>query len=273
MRQIIRILLLSACLAILAVLFPKCVKYPEKDWVKIVTDMKDTKESWYLEYDYKGRLAQYGETPIDYLDDQIVVGEMGWISQKEKLIEATYDLSDGKIVRCVSRNLINIDSVWVEVKKHIHYRWEKDTLFMDSQFYSAKDNRLLRTVAARYVYDSQHRLTDVMSRYIHSEGDESACHSYFYYNNNLNYESNLNMQAFYADCEGLDTYFFFLLNESPTHATRALPNYIRHCVNHGKATYVAEALYRMEGEQPVRMEIISEEIKLKARFEFVYYDE
>ena len=123
-----------------------------------------------------------------------------------------------------------------------------------------------------------------MSRYIHSEGDESACHSYFYYNNNLNYESNLNMQAFYADCEGLDTYFFFLLNESPTHATRALlgfggnesfalPNYIRHCVNHGKATYVAEALYRMEGEQPVRMEIISEEIKLKARFEFVYYDE
>lgn len=271
MKKIIRTILLGASLIGISLSFSKCVEYPENDWVRIVTDLKEIKESWYLEYDYKGRLVQYGETPIQYAKNKIVVGEMDWISKKEKLLEATYYLSKGRIVRCISKNMIDIDSIRMEVTKQVYYRWKEDTLFMDTQFFRVGDNRLLRTANACYIYDKQYRLTDIMSQYTDSKGKESACHSYFYYDSNLYYTSNLDMQAFYADSEGLDTYFFFLLDMKCKKENRALPNYIRHCVNHGKATYVAEALYRMEGEQPVHMEIISDEIKLKSRFDFSYY--
>ena len=52
---------------------------------------------------------------------------------------------------------------------------------------------------------------------------------------------------------------------------KQLPDYIRHCVNQGKATYEADATYLFEQEHPIMMEIVSDHLELKSRLELNYY--
>ena len=147
-------------------------------------------------------------------------------------------------------------------KCHTNY-----TLFVLSNYYVEGVENPVRQVEAKYAFDTHNRLTDVISTYSDGGGNHK-CHCYYEYNANIHYDSNLNLQAFVVEREGLDTFFYLLLNLGNRKTQGALPEHIRHCVNQGKAVYVADGLYCLEGDIPTRAEVISLQAELKARFEF-----
>lgn len=252
-----------------------CVNYPQETWIVNVADMKsDTEEEWKLEYDYKGRLVRYGETTLSYEGNRISVGNMEWNCKKEKQFSAVFYRTDGEVDRSESYCLLESNGIGLEAHKETNYYWEKDTLFMYSRYEKVNGNALLRTVKVSYIFDEEHRLVEIISRYYNESGEEaSSCHSYLDYDSPISFVSNLNLMAYIADREELDTFLFLLLYMNQDFETNILPNQIRHCVNRGESTYIADCLYRMVGEKLVRMEIVSKQIELKERLDFQYYEE
>ena len=245
-----------------------CTRPTDEVYLSKVVDLKgESKQTWELKYDDKGRLVQYGNTPIHYGSEKITVGKMDWNFKGGGMYHADFYLERGQVSRCKSVCLLELPSGRVEALKHTYFHYAKDTLYIDSDYY-LPDRRLVRSLHAQYIYDKKNRLTEVISVCKDEKGEESACHSYYGYNTNIHYTSNLNLQAYIVDREGLDTFFFFLLNLGCKEPCGALPNHIRHCVNHGKATYVADGLYRLDGDVPVKAEVVSDQLELKARFEF-----
>ena len=263
--------LVAVMLAALVIGMWDCVTYPDNTWLVEVTDKKSGIEDWELEYDYKGRLVRYGNMPITYARGSVLIHFVRDDEPQDGMISAFFRLCDGRACKSEVRCLVEKDSTEVKAHKITEYEWHGDTLVMSSVWRSAENGCLLRKSEARYVYDTENRLTEAITSSTDAEGKEASCHSYYEYGNNIRYTANLNLQAFFVDREGWDAFFFFLLNMSGRPQAFALPNRIRHCVNHGDAMYIADGLYRLEGERPVRLEIISEEAKLKARYEFGYY--
>lgn len=270
-RMIYKKTLMATVVATLSIMAPNCINYPKNDWIMEVSDKKRDWDSWDLEYDYKGRLIRYGDTPVTYGQNLVTIGTIRGDEAGKTMYSATFEFSKGRALRSKSYYYWDIDSILTEVYKQTEYEWKGDTLVMSSVYRSIKNETLLRKAVAQYVFDTDNRLMEVLTTWL-DDGKESACHSYFGYGNNIHYVANLNLQAYFVDKDDWDTFFFFLLDMSGREKSTALPIRIRHCVNHGKATYEAEGLYRLEGECPVMMEIISDEIQLKARYEFKYYD-
>lgn len=255
-------------------LLDSCVNYPQETWVVNVTDMKSNIEKgWDLVYDYKGRLTRYGGTSICYDDNKIIVGKMEWDCKKEKQFSAIFRCSDDKVNSSESFCILDLNGDMLKVHKKTDYFWKEDTLFINSYYKTLDDEQLLRTIKAYYLFDEQHRLTEIISRYYNEvELEISSCHSYLEYNSPIAYEANLNLLAYIVDREELDTFLFFLLYMNQNYKSNILPSQIRHCVNRGESTYVADCLYRMSGERLVRMEIVSEYVELKERIDFRYYE-
>lgn len=241
--------------------------------LKKVKDMKgDERHEWNLDYDASRRLVKYGDTPISYEKETIRIGGMEWESKGDKMYHATFYLNRDGEYESESRCRLVVGGNEVDACKQTSYRNVPDTLFVISRYYVEGLEKPVRQVEAEYVYDAENRLTEIISVYSDGGGKETgACHCYYGYNANIRYESNLNLQAFLVDREGLDTFFYLLLNLGKREACGALPNQIRHCVNRGKATYVADGLYRLDGNTPVKAEVISLQTELKARFEFEHH--
>ena len=253
-------------------LLHSCVEYPTNTWVEEVKNMTlEITEEWNLEYDYKGRLIRYGNVPIQYAKNRIDIGTMDSDGKKEKMYSAVFLFSEEK--GWYSECRIRMDSIVSDVVKRTEYFVKGDTLVMNSVYQNIKDSSFVRNSLNQYVYDTKGRLIDVIYHIVNMKGEKTACHSFFDYKCNIGCESNLNLQAYWIDCIDWDTFFFFLLNLCPHEGNKALPNGIRHCVNHGKAMYEADGLYRLDGERLVRMEIVSNDVKLKARYEFAYFAE
>lgn len=247
-----------------------CFPSSEEVCLKKVMDMKgDEKHVWNLEYDASKRLVRYGNTPISYEKRKIRIGGMEWESKGDRMYHATFFLNRNGEHESESRCRLVVGGSEVDTWKKTSYRNTPDTLFVVSRYYVEGIENPLRQVEAKYVYDAENCLTEIISVYSDGGGKETgACHCYYGYNANIRYESNLNLQAFLVDREGLDTFFYLLLNLGKREACGALPNQIRHCVNRGKATYVADGLYRLDGNTPVKAEVISLQTELKERFEF-----
>jgi hypothetical protein len=249
-----------------------CVEYPDDNWLVEVRDLNSVNEmSWDLEYDYKGRLSKYGTTPILYEDNRIVVGGITTIDSGEQYLKTEYWLENGCVYKSVSYGLMLIDFVMKEFAKEVSYHESQDTVFINSVYRNMLNDSVLRITSVQYIYDKERKLVEVMSRYLNHRGEESACHSYFEYSKNIRYDSNLNLHAYLIDRDGPDVFFYFLLDMNDKKDKKQLPDYIRHCVNQGKATYEADATYLFEQEHPIMMEIVSDHLELKSRLELNYY--
>ena len=261
----------KVCLALLLLpmvgVMDGCWNSDEKVCLSKVTDMKGNgNHVWNLEYDDSRRLVKYGNTPISYENNQITVGEMDWEPRGEHMYGATFHLKNGTLESEAQCRLMVKDEM-VDAWKKTSYRETPDTLFVLSNYYVEGVENPVRQVEAKYAFDTHNRLTDVISTYSDGGGNHK-CHCYYEYNANIHYDSNLNLQAFVVEREGLDTFFYLLLNLGNRKTQGALPEHIRHCVNQGKAVYVADGLYCLEGDIPTRAEVISLQAELKARFEF-----
>lgn len=247
-----------------------CSPSREENCLKKVMDMKGNENHvWELEYDESGRLVRYGDTPISYGRGKITIGGMEWKSKGDRMYHALFHLNRNGVCESESHCRWVVDGKEVDARKQTTYRNEPDTLFIHSRYYVEGVEKPVRQVEAKYVYDEENRLAEILSVYSDGEGKETgACHCYYGYHANIRHESNLNLRAYFVDTEGLDTFFYLLLNLGKREVCGALPNHIRHCVNRGKATYEADGLYRLVGNIPDRAEVISSQTELKARFEF-----
>ena len=260
------------CLALLLLpvveVLDGCWGAEEKVCLTKVTDLKgERKHEWNLEYDDARRLVKYGDTPISYGKDEITIGEMDWKSKGERMYRATFRMKKKGVHESESQCLWMVNGESVDARKMTTFRDTPDTLFVVSSYYVEGIDNPIRRVEAKYVYDDRNRLTEIISAYSDG-GEDRKCHCFYEYNANIHYDSNLNLQAFLVDREGLDTFFYLLLNLGNRKTNVALPEHIRHCVNQGKAMYVADGLYRLEGDYPSKAEVISMQTELKARFEF-----
>lgn len=253
--------------------FCACVGESKDTYLMKVTDLQgDLKQVWSLKYDAANRLVGYGDTPVGYEQGKIVVGELDWKYKDECMHDVTYYIKDGKVKSSESHCVMETDRGKVEALKKTFYQSEKDTLFVSSYYYVETDFCPVRRVEAKYVYDNRNRLTEILSVYYDEDSEESgACHCYYGYGANIRYVSNLNLLAYVVDREGLDTFFYLLLNLENRKTDGSLPDQIRHCVNRGTATYTADGLYRMAGYIPTNLEIISLNSELKARFELEHF--
>lgn len=250
--------------------FCGCRHTGEKLCLTKVVDMKrEVKHEWHLKYDESKRLVGYGDTPISYEKGRIIIGGMEWESKGDKMYRAVFQTNRKGCYECESLCRLIVGGDYVDARKKTSFRNTPDTLFVMSEYYIDGIEKPLRKVDAKYVYDEKNRLSEVVSAYFDGGKEETgACHCYYGYGAGIRYESNLNMQAFLVDREGLDTFFYLLLNLGYREKCQSLPNQIRHCVNRGKAAYEADGLYRLDGNSPTKMEIISSQTELKARYEF-----
>lgn len=251
-------------------LLTSCKETEEKSCLTKVVDMKgETIQVWELEYDEDNRLVKYGETSVGYAPGKITVGEMKWDCRGESMHDATFFLTNGKVNRSEAHCQISVGNREVNALKKTFYHHTEDTLSIVSHYYTGNASAPVKSVETTYIYDDAHRISEILSVYYDDRGEESdACHCYFGYEANIHYTSNLNILAFVVDSEGLDTFFYLLLNLCGKKMSNSLPNRIHHCVNHGKATYTADGLYRLTGYTPTKLEVISLNTELKARFEF-----
>lgn len=248
-----------------------CMESSDQVRVSKIRDLKRSDEAlWNLEYDDRGRLTAYGDTPIQYDKDEIRIGRMNWDYGGEQLLSATYFLSDGEVSRSNALCLLVTDTAKLEVQKEVDYLWCGDTIKMESNYWSVSDNSFVKQILSEYVYDDEGSLVEIISCYTGAGRQTSTCHSYYNYDNNVSCNSNLSLRSFFVNAEGADAFFFFLLNMDRKLDVGKLPTRIRYCVNHGEAVYMADGLYKLDDKLLVRGEVISDDIKLKARLDFEY---
>ena len=80
----------------------------------------------------------------------------------------------------------------------------------------------------------------------------------------------MNIQAYVMDSDGLDGFFYFLLNLGDFRVDTVLPNDIGRCVNHGAETYNVHSNYRLDDESPIKIEVLYNYTKLLSRIELSY---
>lgn len=88
-----------------------------------------------------------------------------------------------------------------------------------------------------------------------------SCYIYYNYDNNINYQVNLNLQVYVIDYDGVDSFFYFLLNFGQLRNRIVLFNDIGYCMNYGLSIYNVYVNYCLDDENLVRIEVLYNYIK------------
>ena len=219
-----------------------CKEKKADTYVTKVTDLTGEEEQVLkLEYDRDGKIIKYGDTPVRYEGDQITIGQMDCLNTGNKLCNVTFQIGKGKARESRARCMLKVGEEVYEADKQTVYDYKGDTIFINSDYRATSDYRFLKKVQGKYVFD-----------------------------NNINYQANLNLQAYVIDYDGVDSFFYFLLNLGQLRNRTALPNDIGYCMNHGLSTYNVHANYRLDDENPVRIEVLYNYTKLLSRIDLSY---
>ena len=252
--------------------FNGCSTAPEKNWVKKINNLHPKgKQEWLLKYDSKGRLVKFGDASLVYQGDKVTVTNAHWVQKGERLHQMEfYPEGPGKFAS-VSNCELYTDSTSEQVIKKTDYWYEKDTLWVNSVYMDEKEEQPLRSVKAKYVYASQNQPTEILHTFIDAEGNAvSTCHSYYKYNDNITHQGSLNFNAFVIDNEGMDVFLFHLFDWGKR-GFGPLANDLYHSASTTTETYWAEGMYRIPGELMNKMEIITNDFKVKTRLEIEHY--
>ena len=224
-----------------------CKEKKADTYVTKVTDLTGEEEQVLkLEYDRDGKIIKYGDTPVRYEGDQITIGQMDCLNTGNKLCNVTFQIGKGKARESRARCMLKVGEEVYEADKQTVYDYKGDTIFINSDYRATSDYRFLKKVQGKYVFDQLGRLKEVMTVFTEANDSVSSCHTYYNYDNNINYQANLNLQAYVIDYDGVDSFFYFLLNLGQLRNRTALPNDIGYCMNHGLSTYNVHANYRLD---------------------------
>lgn len=251
--------------------FGGCKEKIADAYVTKVTDLTGEEEQVLkLEYDYDGKIIKYGDTPVTYDGDQIVIGQMDCLNIGNKLCNVTFKMGKGKAQESRARCMLKLKNETYEAEKQTTYDYKGDTIIFISDYRTVSEHRFLRNVQGKYVFDQLGRLKEVITAFTEANDSVSSCHTYYNYDNNINYKANLHLQAYVVDRDGLDAFFYFLLDLGQFKNKTALPNDIGYCLDHGISTYNIHANYRLEDENLVRIEVLYNYTKLLSRIDLFY---
>ena len=223
-----------------------------------------------IEYDGDGRIIRYGDTPIVYAGDKVTIGKMDCLHSGSKLCSVTFKMAKGKAIESRTRCLLKRGSETWDVFKTSTYEYGADTLCIKSDYFGVEGNDFLKRVCTKYIFGDDGKLMESITSHHELNDSTYVCHSYYNYDNHINYRANLNIQAYVMDSDGLDGFFYFLLNLGDFRVDTVLPNDIGRCVNHGAETYNVHANYRLDDESPIKIEVLYNYTKLLSRIELSY---
>lgn len=179
-------------------------------------------------------------------------------------------MAKGKAIESRTRCLLKRGSVTWDVFKTSTYEYGADTLCIKSDYFGVEGNDFLKRVCTKYIFGDDGKLMESITSHHELNDSTYVCHSYYNYDNHINYRANLNIQAYVMDSDGLDGFFYFLLNLGDFRVDTVLPNDIGRCVNHGAETYNVHANYRLDDESPIKIEVLYNYTKLLSRIELSY---
>ena len=122
-----------------------------------------------------------------------------------------------------------------------------------SDYFGVEGNDFLKRVCTKYIFGDDGKLMESITSHHELNDSTYVCHSYYNY-----------------DSDGLDGFFYFLLNLGDFRVDTVLPNDIGRCVNHGAETYNVHANYRLDDESPIKIEVLYNYTKLLSRIELSY---
>jgi hypothetical protein len=179
-------------------------------------------------------------------------------------------MAKGKAIESRTRCLLKRGSETWDVFKTSTYEYGADTLCIKSDYFGVEGNDFLKRVCTKYIFGDDGKLMESITSHHELNDSTYVCHSYYNYDNHINYRANLNIQAYVMDSDGLDGFFYFLLNLGDFRVDTVLPNDIGRCVNHGAETYNVHANYRLDDESPIKIEVLYNYTKLLSRIELSY---
>lgn len=240
-------------------------------YVTKVTDLTGEEEQILkLEYDRDGKIIKYGDTPIKHEGEQIIIGQMDCLKTGNKFCNVTFQMRKGKAQESRNRCMLKMKEGVYEADKQTFYSYKGDTVFINSDYRATSDCRFLRNVQGKYVFDQLGRLKEVITVFTEANDSVSSCHTYYNYDNNISHQANLNLQAYVIDYDGVDSFFYFLLNLGRLANRTALPNDIGYCMDYGLSTYNVHVNYRLDDKKPVRIEVLHNYTKLLSRIDLFY---
>lgn len=237
---------------------------------KVADVMREGVPALNLGYDRDGNITQYGNTPIKYNGDQIIVGAMDIPGSDGKLLEAVFTIGKGRAKESHARCILETKHGEVEAEKKTTYQYQADTLIIHSDYYSVADRSFIRNVQGKYVLDGQKRMSEVRLTYREANDSVYSRCAHYNYENNLSSVANLNLQAYVVDHDGADGFLYFLLNLARFSDCGPLPNDIDYSLEPSGALFGLHANYRMIGEQAIRIEVLRENAELLSRIDLSY---
>lgn len=266
MERIIKYFLL----AFLLLANSSCKERQDEKTVVRVTDLTGEEEVILdIDYDDDGRIVRYGKTSIRYEGDKISIGEADCFYSGDRLCSVTFEMAKGKAIGSHTRYLLKRGSEMLDVFKNSTYEYGADTVCIKSDYFKVEKNTFLKHVCTKYVFGKDGKLIESIASHRESNDSAYVCYSYYNYDSNITYRANLNMQAYVMDGDGLDCFFYFLLNLGRFNTT-ALPNDVGRCVNHDSETFNVHANYKLDDEFPVKIEVLYDYTKLLSRIELSY---
>lgn len=241
--------------------------------IKVMDRLQEGLPGLDVAYDCNGNVIQYGNTSIKYKGDQIIVGAMDMSEPDGKLLEAVFVIGKGRAQESRARCMLKTENGELEVEKQTTYKYRPDALNITSNYYSVADRKFIRNVEGEYVFDDEKRITEV--NFVYREANDSVYSRYFCYNydNNLCFESNLNLQAYMIAHDGVDSFLFFLLNLAQI-SYGSLPNdIVAYSSESDGMAFKRHANYRMAGEKVTRLEILYGRANLVLRLDLSYSNE
>ena len=205
-----------------------------------------------------------------YAGDKVTIGKMDCLHSGSKLCSVTFKMAKGKAIESRTRCLLKRGSETWDVFKTSTYEYGADTLCIKSDYFGVEGNDFLKRVCTKYIFGDDGKLMESITSHHELNDSTYVCHSYYNYDNHINYRANLNIQAYVMDSDGLDGFFYFLLNLGDFRVDTVLPNDIGRCVNHGAETYNVHANYRLDDESPIKIEVLYNYTKLLSRIELSY---
>lgn len=240
---------------------------------KVADVMREGVPALDLVYDRDGNIIQYGNTPIKYNGDQIIVGAMDIPEPNGKLLAAVFTIGKGRARESHARCLLKIGADELEAEKKTTYEYKPEALIIRSDYHAVADQSFVRNVEGKYVFDDKKRIVEATLVFREANDSVYSRCARYNYDNNLGFVSKMNLQAYVIDHDGADGFLYFLLNLSRLSNYGSLPNDISYSLKPGGISFGLHANYRMVDEKVIRIEVLHENARLLSRIDFSYNNE
>lgn len=223
-----------------------------------------------VRYDRDGHVVRYGDMPVVYTGERIVIGDDNALEAQDMFYSVTFKMGKGKAQESLARCLLAWKDSLYTVEKKSAYTYRGDTIVVRTDYRTIPERAFLQGVQKKYVFDRDGRLMEAWTSASEARDMVATYCASYRYDKNIVCEANLNLQAYVVADDGLDNFFYFLLNLGQVRNQASLPNEVSYSFRQGAERYKRHAHYRMDNEHPIRIEVLQDDTRLLSRYDFSY---